>query len=138
MEEISFEYLNKVANQIIVISSLLGGFSIAVTANFLVSDLNTRLSNNIMKASVLAACLFLVSIFAMTKVLMMTTDGFPLKITEGDIKIVSTIGGITLLLGILSLIAIIAMAGWSKTKKMGIFTTIVGILTFIIILILLT
>jgi hypothetical protein len=52
MEEISFEYLNKVANQIIVICYLLGGFSIAVTANFLVSELNTRLSNNIMKASV--------------------------------------------------------------------------------------
>jgi DMSO/TMAO reductase YedYZ heme-binding membrane subunit len=138
MEEISFEYLNKLANQIIVIGSLLGGFSIAVIANFLVSDLNTRLSNNIMKASVLSASLFLVSVFAMTKVLMTTTDGFPLKVTTGDIKTASTIGGITLLLGILSLIAIIAMAGWSKTKQMGRFTTIVGILTFILILIMLT
>jgi hypothetical protein len=34
MIEIALEYWNKLADQIIVISSLLGGFSIAVVANF--------------------------------------------------------------------------------------------------------
>jgi len=134
----SFEYWNKLAGQIIVISSLLGGFSITVIANFLVSSVNTRLSRNIMKTAVLAACFFLVSLFAMTKVLMMTTDGFPLKVTEGDFNISSIIGGMTLLFGIMSLITMIALAGWTKSKKMGIFTTVVAILTFILILIMLT
>ena len=138
MEEMSFEYWNKLADQIIVISSLLAGFSIAVIANFLVSDTNTRLSRNIMKASVLAASFFLISVFAMTKVLMMTTDGFPLKVTEVDFKISSIIGGMTLLFGIMSLITMISLSGWTKSKKMGRFTTVVGILTFILILIMLT
>lgn len=138
MEEMSFEYWNKLAEQIIVISSLLGGFSIAVIANFLVSDTNTRLMRNIMKAAVLAASFFLASVFAMTKVLMMTTDGFPLKMTEGDLRIPSIIGGMTLLFGIMSLITIISLSGWTKSKKMGRFTTVIGILTFILILIMLT
>lgn len=138
MEEMSFEYWNKLANQIIVISSLLGGFSIAVIANLLVSDANTRLSRNILKAAVLAAGSFLVSVFAMTKILMMTTEGSPLKVTEIDFIISSVVGGITLFFGIMSLITIIALSGWTKSKKMGRFTTIVGALAFILILIMLT
>ncbi len=138
MEEMSFEYWNKLADQIIVISSLLGGFSIAVIANFLVSDANTRLSRNIMKAAVLAASFFLISVFAMTKVLMMTTAGSPLKVTEVDFKISSLLGGMAFLFGIMSLITMIALSGWTKSKKMGRFTTVVGILTFILVLIMLT
>ena len=138
MEEMSFEYWNKLADQIIVIGSLLGGFSIAVIANLLVSDANTRLSRNIMKAAVLAASFFLASVFAMTKILMMTTDGFPLKVAVGDIKVTSFIGGLTLLFGIMSLLTMIALSGWTKSKKMGQFTTVVGVLTFIFILIMLT
>ncbi len=42
MIEISFEYWNKLADQTLVISSLLGGFSIAIIANLLVSEVNTR------------------------------------------------------------------------------------------------
>ncbi len=138
MEEMSFEYWNKLADQIILISSLLGGFSIAVIANFLVSDTNTRLTRNIMKAAVLAASFFLVSVFAMTKILMMTTDGFPLKMTEGDLRIPSIIGGMTFLFGIISLITMISLSGWTKSKKMGRFTTAIGILTLILILIMLS
>jgi hypothetical protein len=138
MVEMSFEYWNKLADQIIVISSLLGGFSIAVVANLLVSDASSRLSKNIMKAAVLAASFFLISIFAMTKVLMMTTDGFPLKATEEGIKISSLVGGMTLILGIMSLITLIALSGWTKSKQMGIFTTVVGIFPFILIVLMLT
>jgi hypothetical protein len=128
MVEMSFQYWNKLADQIIVISSLLGGFSIAVVANLLVSDASSRLSKNIMKAAVLAASFFLISIFAMTKVLMMTTDGFPLKATEEGIKISSLVGGMTLILGIMSLITLIALSGWTKSKQMGIFTFILIVL----------
>lgn len=58
MIEISFEYWNKLADQIIVISSLLSGFSIAVISNFMISDISTKLSRSIMKAATLAASFF--------------------------------------------------------------------------------
>ena len=73
MIELTFEYYNKLADQIITISSLLGGFSIAIIANFLVQETKTRLTNTIMLASTLSACFFLISVFAMTKIIMMTT-----------------------------------------------------------------
>ncbi len=134
IENMSFEYWNKLADQLIMISSLLSGFSIAVIANILVSETKTRLIKHIMKSAVLAASFFMVSLFSMTKVLMMTTDGFPLNMTEGDLMTASLIGGTTFFLGIISLITMIALSGWSKSKKMGIFTTVVGALTLILIL----
>jgi hypothetical protein len=60
MTEITFEYWNKLAEQTITISSLLGGFSIAVIANLLVSDLNTKLLKSIMAVSTLAASVVLI------------------------------------------------------------------------------
>lgn len=138
MTEMTFEYWNKLADQTIMISSLLGGFSIAVIANLLVSELNTRLSKNIMVAATLAASFFLVTVFAMTKLLMMTTDGYPLKVIGSDLILPRIVGVISFFLGITSLITMISLAGWTKSKNMGRFTTAIGILTFILILIMLT
>ena len=133
--EITFEYWNKLASQTITMSSLLAGFSIAVIANFLVSELNTKLSKYIMAAAVLAACLFLISLFAMTSVVLMTTEGFPIKtVTQDDIRFPRLTGGFSFIFGIISLLAIVSLAGWTKSKKLGIFTTIIGALTFIFIL----
>ena len=132
--EIEFEYWNKLANQIITISSLLGGFSIAVVANLLVSDLNTRLLRNIMITSTLAASFFLVTVFAMTKILMMTTVGFPMKTISSDLILPQIVGGTSLLFGIISLTTLISLAGWTKSKKLGRVTTTIGILTIILIL----
>jgi uncharacterized membrane protein len=39
MNEITTDYLRRIAEQIIAISSLLTGFSIAVVANFIVSEI---------------------------------------------------------------------------------------------------
>ena len=135
MIEVTFEYWNKLADQIILISSLLGGFSIAVIANLLVSEINTRLSRSIMVASTLAASFFLITVFAMTKLLLMTTEGYPFKVISDDLLFPRTTGAIFFLLGIISLTSVISLAGWTKSKKMGRFTTAIGVFTLIFLLI---
>ena len=138
MIELTFEYWNKLAEQIITISSLLGGFSIAVIANFLVSDLNTKLSKSIMAVSTLAASFFLITIFAMTNLLMKTTVGYPFKVVDNDLMLPRVVGVITFFIGIISLVALISMSGWTKSKKMGRFTTILGTITLLLILLMIT
>ena len=137
MTELTFEYYNKLANQIITISSLLGGFSISIIANFLIQETKTRLTNNIMLASTLSACLFLISVFAMTKIVMMTTEGYPRKVLASDLLLPRDIGSSAFFFGIISLLTMISMAGWTKSKKMGKFTTIAGIITLTLIIVLL-
>lgn len=138
MIEISFEYWNKLASQLLTISSLLGGFSIAVIANLLVSELNTRLSKSIMVAATLAACFLLINVFAMTSLILKTTEGYPLKVIESDFKFEQILGMLTFFLGMVSLIVVISLAGWTKSKKMGLFTSGIGVLTLLLILVLLT
>ena len=134
MNEIPLEYWNKLAGQLIVLSSLLSGFSIAVTANLLVYKSDNRITINILKSTTVAAGCFLVAVFAMTKIVMMTTQGYPGNIIESDLTIPRTLGVSTFFLGIISLSIVIALSGWTKSRNTGIFTTIVGILTFLMIL----
>jgi hypothetical protein len=138
MAEISFEYWNKLANQIIMISSLLGGFSLTIIANILVSKANTPIVRKILIAATLAGSFFLISVFAMTKLLMITTDGYPLVVTSADLMVPRIIGTISFFFGIFSLIAIMSLAGWTKSKTMGKFTTTLGIVTLVVILLMVT
>ena len=138
MVEITFDYWNKLADQVNLISSLLGGFSIAVIANILVSDLDTKLMKKIMVAATFAACFFLVTVFAMTKLMMMTTKGYPLPLTEGDTFLPRIIGVSSFLFGTISLLVVIGLAGWTKSKRMGRFTTTIAIITFIGIMLMTT
>lgn len=132
MQEISFQYWNALAEQTIFISSLLGGFSIAVIANFLTSDHSEKIHKAIMVAATLAASFFLISVFAMTTVLLKTTPGYPSAVDQNSIVMPRLVGGSTVYLGIVALMTFIAMSGWTKSKKLGIFTTIVGLLTLVI------
>ncbi len=138
MIEMTLNYLNKLASQILTMSSLLGGFSITIAANFLISDLNTKYSNRVFKVSVLAACFFIISILASAGIVMKTTEGYPFPLKNSDFSLIRTISGLSFLFGILSLIFMIGMSGWIKSKKLGIYTTIIGVLTFILILIMIT
>tara|TARA_B000000557_G_C20625246_1_gene379874 strand:+ start:170 stop:586 length:417 start_codon:yes stop_codon:yes gene_type:complete len=138
MTENTFEYWNILAEQIVTISSLLGGFSIAVIANFLVSNLNTKLSKSIMAASTLAASFFLTTVFAMTNLLLKTTGVYPFEVVDNDLMLPRVVGVIAFFLGIISLLAMISMSGWTKSKRMGRFTTILGIITLILILLMTT
>ena len=138
MMELSPEYMNKLANQILFISALLGGFSLTVLVLLLENKTSTRLLTTIFRVATVATGAFLVTIFAMTKILMMTTPGYPLKLIVGDLTQPKMVGVIAFLVGIIAVVAIIALAGWTKSKNSGIFATIVGIITLIFVCIILT
>ncbi|WP_106790837.1 hypothetical protein [Aquimarina sp. Aq78] len=132
--QITLEYWNTLANQTILISSLLSGFSITVVANLLVSDKKDKLTNKILKSATLSAGCFLVTVFAMMQISMMTTPGGYLKgVVTKDFLIPRIIGLLTFMIGLFSITIMISLSGWTKSKKVGIFTTAVGILTLLLI-----
>lgn len=69
----------------------------------------------------------------MTKLLLMTTDGYPVQVTGDDLTLPRLIGSLAFYLGIISLISVISMAGWTKSRSLGRLTTAIGILTLILI-----
>ena len=70
----------------------------------------------------------------MTSIIVRTTVGYPIKVSGDDLMFPRLIGFVSFLFGIISLISIISLSGWTKSKKMGQFTTIIGILSLILIL----
>jgi len=132
MIELSLDYSNKLANQFIFMSTFLGGFSLTVIVALLSTETSDRITKNIFRAAITATAGFIVTVFAMTKILMMTTEGYPFKVTDGDLIFPKAIGFFSFLLAIISLIAIISLSGWTKSKSMGRFTTLIGIVTLIL------
>jgi len=129
--EITLEYWNTLANQFILICSLLSGFSVTIVANLISSEKNNRIINHILKLATVAAGCFLIALFAMTQMSMITTPGGFLKnIDESNFTFPKIIGFLSFILGLMALTAILCFSGWSKSKKTGIFTTIIGILAF--------
>ena len=137
--EITLEYWNELAKQTVLISSLLSGFSITVVANLLVSDKNNKLFNRILKSATLSAGCFLVSVFSMIQISMMTTSGGYIKnVSVNDFFVPRIIGTLTFMIGLFSLSVMISLSGWTKSKKVGIYTTVIGILTLLLIFIIMT
>ncbi|MEN1784392.1 MAG: hypothetical protein AAGF77_04555 [Bacteroidota bacterium] len=132
--DLNTAYLNSVVDQMIVVASLLGGFSIAIVANLLTFNTTNKIFDYIFKATTLAASCFLVSVFAMTKIVKMTTEGYPKKATLIGLETANYISSISFLLGIVFLCLVIGLSGWTKSKKMGFFTTAVGLFTCLLIL----
>ena len=134
MIELPFEYMNKFASQIQFISALLCGFSLTVLVLFFDKKGSDKFINHIFRFSILATGTFLVSIFAMTNIFMMTTEGFPLKVESKDLVFPNVLGNLSFLVGIISIAIIISLVGWAKSKKLGIFSTTIGMITLILII----
>ena len=133
--QMTLEYWNSLANQFILICSLLSGFSIAIVANLIVSKENDLLTNRILKTATVAAGFFLVALFAMTKMSMMTTPGGYLKnVTEDDFLIPKSLGILAFVLGLFALTFLLSLSGWTKSKSTGKFTTVIGVITLLLIL----
>lgn len=130
----NLDYLNTISNQLIIISSLMSGFSIAILANLLTYETNNKIAAYLFKLTSVAAGCFLVTVFALTKIIKMTTKGYQYETTSEGFAFTSGLTSITFVIGILALSAVIALAGWMKSKKTGIFTTSIGFLVLLFII----
>ena len=92
MNELPFEYWNKLSSQFILISVFLGGFSIAITSNLLINQSEKRLYNVILRLATTSSSGFLTTVFAMTNIMLATSDGSPLKVTQSELNTPRIIG----------------------------------------------
>ena len=138
MIELSLEYMNKLASQTQFISALLCGFSLTVLVLLFEKENTNKIMTNIFRCSILATGSFLASIFAMTNIYMRTTEGFPFEVTNGDLALPRIVGVIAFFVGIISITVMISLFGWTKSKGLGQFSTAVGLLTIIFIILMLT
>ena len=71
-------------------------------------------------------------------IILMTTDGFPIPVDQQELKTLRTFGGLGFLFGMIAIMVMIALSGWTKSKALGWFSSIVGLITFLMIVYLMT
>ena len=133
MMELSNEYLNSLAQQLIFISAFLGGFSATILGTLIVSDNRSKYFRIMVVSSALAAMCFVVTLFGMTSIIFQTTDGYPLAVDTPGLVVIRLIAIFTMLIGLISFTVCIASSGWLISKKIGRFTTAIGVIAFILI-----
>ena len=133
MMELPLAYLNTLAQQLIFIATFLGGFSATILGTLIVSEIGTKYARVMVVSSAFAAMCFVVTIFGMTSIIFQTTEGYPLVVDSGQLVVARLASIIAMVLGLISFIVCIASSGWLKSKKMGRFTTAIGIIAFILI-----
>lgn len=134
MPKVPIEYWNALSSQILLISALLGGFSIAIIANLLVSEKDSKIINQTFRLTIGAAASFMVSLFAMTQIYLQTTPGFPGEAFGDGFNFARISGFISFLIGIFCVMAVLAKSGFAKSKSMGVFTTVISLVALVTIL----
>ncbi len=131
MLELPLPYMNELAKQIAFISSFLGGFSVTLLGALILSDKDGRLLRVLTVSTATASLAFIVSVAAMTQMIMVTTEGYPFPVDQGQLFSSRLVGTLALLVGMMASIVTISLSGWVRSKKLGIFTTVLGSLTMI-------
>ena len=133
VQELPFTYLNELAKQLMFISSFLGGFSIVILATLIVSQPHSKLKKWLILTSAVSTVAFITSLFLMTKVLLITTEGSIIEYTKASLGKTRTIGGLAFFLGLTTIFISVGISGWLVSKRLGVITTILAIIGFAII-----
>lgn len=133
MTELPLSYLKELAEQIIFISAFLGGFSAAILGTLIVSDKKSKILKSLILGSSFSAVSFIVAVFAMTKLVIISIPGAPYELNNENINLPRIVGSISFFFGILALLFVISISGWLQSKKLGILTSIIGLIGLVLI-----
>lgn len=135
MNELSDQYMHLLAEQFIFISVFLGGFSATLLATIISSDLNNKCSKAMIVTSATSALSFVICVFCMTGIFLMTSEGYPNHLGGYSMSFTKNLAAINLAIGILSFVTTIGLSGWLKSRGLGITTSILATIAFVVLLI---
>lgn len=134
MMVLPLDYFNKLASQFILISAFFGGFSESILETLIISKSDQKIVSHLILVSSLSAITFIVSVFSMTKLFMISTSGYPFDDEGTSLLFPRLVGIIAFIIGIFSLIFVISLSDWMHSKRLGIATTTIGIVGVIFFL----
>lgn len=102
MIELSNEYLNLLAEQMIFICSFLGGFAATILGTLISSDVDNRCSRAMVVSTAFTSLCFVVCLLAMTTIYLYTSDGFPVEIQKTNFAMARIVGVTTFGLGLVT------------------------------------
>ena len=136
--DLNNEQLAGITEQLILLSAFLGGFSATFLAAILLFNPKHKVANWAVNLSAISACSFVVcatSSVALVNGLQVSSEELEQSIVS--LKVARIVSGLSMAIGLISLLASIGLSGWFRTKSCGITTTISSVIAIIIVLIML-
>jgi len=130
MLELTRDYIESLATQSILISALLGGMSTTILGALVLAKQQGKIINAMIITTAVASFLFIIAMFAMTNLYLVSHPDFPLEKSTESIDRARLIGGIAFNLGVLTFVAFLGQTGWVKSKAIGITTTVLAIISY--------
>lgn len=131
MREIPSEYIIAVAEQLSFVSAFLGGISATILVTIIVFSSEKRTVNWMVSSSALAACSLLIAVVASWRLVILLHPTLPIVIDEFVIKVLWTGMLLGYGLGFLSLLTCIGISGWLRSKRDGIITSTIAVISVI-------
>jgi len=132
MIDLSEEYFRTLAEQSVFISAFLGGISATILGTFVIVKNDSKVFKYMILFSAIAAVSFIVAVFGMTKVQLLLVPNSPFENVKELLMYPRIVGGLGFYFGINSLLVVISLSGWLRSKRLGIITTILGVVTAIL------
>ena len=124
MQDLPPAYLAEIARQLASVSALLGGFSATFLATLLFARVEHRLASWTIGGSALSACLFIVSVLALTMLMIgLNPSAPPGMVPEASVLRARVVGLLSFLIGMYALLATLGLSGWLRSRRMGWVTT---------------
>ena len=133
MTELPLNYIKELAEQIIFISAFLGGFSAAILGTLIVSDKKSKTLKILILGSSFSAVSFIIAVFAMTKLVMISIPGAPYPLSAESTNLPRLTGSISFFFGIIALLFVVGTSGWLQSKRLGIATSIISLIGLLLI-----
>jgi hypothetical protein len=134
MLELPNAFLREVGIQSLLIGVFLGGISVSILGNLIVSDNNGKLIKVLIIGLTISSLSFIMTIMSSYELILILTEGWVEEVNPQILRQTGKPIWISLFLGLFSLIFVISLSGWLKGRKLGIITTILGIITLLFLI----
>ena len=128
MSSLSSEYLAELARQIGFVSAFLGGVAAAFLATLLTLRSPSRMVGRTIVASAAAAVGFIVSVLGSLAWLTLLHPDAPKGAGAAGMREAQLLTAVPFAVGILLLMATIGMAGWIRSRRTGLATSVLAAL----------
>ncbi len=130
--EFSQAYMLAVADQLALVSTFLGGVSATILITIVIVNSSKKCVSFLVATSTLAACALLLSLISAWRLTIALHPDLPVDVAQSDILMLWRVMILAYIVGFASLIACIGVAGWLRSRKMGLLTTTLAGVTLVI------
>lgn len=133
MNELPEDYFKFIAEHLAFISVFLGGISATILGTIILHKKESKILNAMIIGLSLAAVSFIVAVIGMNKIQVILEPNYPFYGKEGLLDFPRLVGVLSFYIGIFSLLTVIGLTGWMKSRKIGVFTAAIAIISGILV-----